>query len=54
MLTKFTCIKHKNNVSITLPPGTYIFVLYGREMVNQKVNIILKIKIKINLNRKSD
>ena len=54
MLTKFTNIKYENNINITHSLCTYIFMTYLRETVNQKVNILMKTKININLNRKSE
>ena len=48
MLIKFTHIKHENNTSITQSPGRYIFITYLQEIVNQKVNILIKIKLKVH------
>ena len=48
VLTKFTHRKHKNDTNITQPPGTYRFMAYPRDIVNQKVNILMKTKIGIN------
>ena len=53
-LCKFTHIKHENNTNIRHSLGTYVFMAYLRETVNQKVNILMKTKININLNRKSE
>ena len=38
----------------TQSSGWYIFMTYLREIVNQKLNILMKTKLDINLNRKSD
>ena len=54
LLTNLTHIKHKNDTNIIQSPGTYRFMTYLRETVNQKVNILMKTKIEINLNRKCD
>ena len=54
VLTKFTHRKHKNDTNITQSLGTYRSMAYQRDIVNQKVNIVMKTKIGINLNRKSD
>ena len=35
--TKLTHIKHKNKTNIAQSSGTYIFIAYLREMVNQKI-----------------
>ena len=50
---QFTHIKHKNNTNITQLLGRYVFMTYLREIVNQKVNILMKRKLDINLDRKS-
>ena len=51
---KFTDIKHENNTNITHSLGAYVFVTYLRDTANQKVNILMKTKIDINLKRKSE
>ena len=41
-INKLILIKHKNNTNITQLLGTYIFMPYLQEIVNQKVNILMK------------
>ena len=45
-INKFTNIKHKYNTDITKQTGSFIFMTYLREIINQEVNI--------HLNRKYD
>ena len=47
-------MKHESNTNITQLSGTYIFMTYLPVRVNQQVNILMKTKIDINLNRKSE
>ena len=37
IFTKLTHVKHKNKTIIAQSPGTYIFMTYLREMINQNV-----------------
>ena len=53
VLIKFADIKYENNTNITQSPGRNTFMTYLREIVSQKVNILMKTKLDIILNRKS-
>ena len=54
ILIKFTHIRHKNNTDITQSSARNTFITYLRKKVKSKLNILMKTKLGIKLNRKSD